>query len=1307
MDKRKGIILAIVLFLIIGLGTFVFAGGSDEGSGDGTITPQPDGGDDNDPTNPSDPTTEDDGNITEGEDKEDTTRPTGGNDNTDGDELVTDGEGENTPTTPTVDYKALLDELANMVETATSKEDLAEAEQFRKDNNITEENVATLNDETASKTYDEVIAILTDNDSPVVTPDDLNGSFTNKDSVSVEITDTTDVSYTLTINGEEVTDADLANLTEEGNYKLTVTDSAFNSTTITFTVDRTDPVLLVNGEEVENGETIYVNEDAKMTVDETNLESFTSNGNDRTESILKGSWTAQKDGAYNIVVTDKAGNETTYTIIVDKTAPVVNNGNLDGAYVNHSVSLYIDEKNDYTLTVTRDGNELVGYQDNMFELSHDGVYVVTVVDAAGNETTVKFTIDNTDPVLYVNDEKVEAGETIYVDEDAKMTVDETNLESFTSNGNDRTESILKGSWTAQNDGLYNIVVTDKAGNTATYTIVVDETPIEKAWLYVLNNTYSKTNLEDKHYTVIGDGQELYVELVFEEMPATTPLIQIGNAEAISMDACYATDWDTEIQYYKCPATIKIDSETQELENGQLIPVKITNIKDAAGNETILTNDHIDSSDKYDEVVFDKEAPEATKIRMYGGKYSQDTGKTIWYVNEDSNFTVYVEFAEELFVNPKLDINDITGLEMKLSKCEDGTCYYYYKFSEIEKLNDGFVSIKVYDYSDAAGNVGDDLFLSPDTTNQEIELKGQKLVYIDKTNPTRGYSTLGFEYTDNSNKTSLEINGEKVYYVKLGDSFLYKIAFSEKIQDGLIATIAGTDISLEYLDYNEDLGYIYGGTYTVPSGLTEGERLDIVVSNIKDLAGNEYAAGTITDVPTSNHRVAVFDNTPAGYNSVDFYVNNGYQEGSEYYATYGSTIVANIRTNELLRENPTFEFTYGDEKIVISGDDVEFTDEEKEEYTYLYRVRYIIPEDFEKIEEEVTLNITNIVDYAGNVINGSTTVTNSKRVFIDTLAPQVEELRFNSSNSINNGYANNTHSVGVYITVHEELASNPTFMIDEKTYSKSYDEVNTKGYLYAAVTKLPEDTEEGKLTFSVTVTDKVGNTATYTNDDIKNDVEGYDGVIYDTTAPKLTLVGENETNYNILRIEAGTEITLKDVLATATDANFKEDVKVKPYNAIFINNVDPSVKYDFSNGFDTKKPTGNRYHVYYKVEDYAGNVTEGEMLIVMSDTTPATITPNQDDNYHVEYGSEYTSVTAKVTDNVDETITNYKPRVYIRYTYPSVEYNTGELYYNNTFNTNIPGYYLAIWDYTDSSGNISSTLKRWVIVSDTTAPDIEG
>ena len=762
MDKRKGIILAIVLFLIIGLGTFVFAGGSeDEGSGNGTITPQPDGGDDNDPNDPTDSQEEDDGNIEEGGNQgTGTTRPAGGSDNTDGDELVTDGEGENNPTTPTVDYKALLDELANMVETATSKEDLAEAEQFRKDNNITEENVATLNDETASKTYDEVIAILTDNNPPVVTPDDLNGSFTNKDSVSVEITDTTDVSYTLTINGEEVTDADLANLTEEGNYKLTVTDSAFNSTTITFTVDRTNPVLLVNGEEVENGETIYVNEAAKMTVAETNLETVLSNKIDITKAFESmGSWTAQKDGAYNIVVTDKAGNETTYTIIVDKTAPVVNNGNLDGAYVNHSVSLYIDEKNDYTLTVTRDGNELVGYQDNMFELSHDGVYVVTVVDAAGNETTVKFTIDNTDPVLYVNDEKVEAGETIYVNEDAKMTVDETNLESFTSNGNDRTESILKGSWTAQNDGPYNIVVTDKAGNETSYTIVRDTVKIEVNHLYVKNNTHEDYNVsEENRYKVIGNGQELYVEYVLKEEFTSTPILTIGGKEYKM--TCDVASWNDEL--YKCDAHVTI-SEDMNLVNGEVIPFTITGVKDIAGNETIVTEENVTVTEKYGQVIYDNEKPIYSSLGLVNiTHYIEDSkGDNLFVANVGDTLRVMISFDELLEVNPTVTLGGVT----KEMHFDDAWADYSYwadiKITEDMNLTDGNIDFVISGYADAAGNVGVDL------TSSNIKNSSYTGVKLDTTAPIVTFSSNGgssYNTEFNVEVTIEEENLEEVYYV---------------------------------------------------------------------------------------------------------------------------------------------------------------------------------------------------------------------------------------------------------------------------------------------------------------------------------------------------------------------------------------------------------------------------------------------------------------------------------------------------------------------------------------------------------------
>lgn len=1116
MDKRKGIILAIVLFLIIGLGTFVFAGGSeDEGSGNGTITPQPDGGDDNDPTNPSDPTTEDDGNITEGEDEEDTTRPTGGNDNTDGDELVTDGEGENNPTTPTVDYKALLDELANMVESATSKEDLAEAEQFRKDNNITEENVAALDDDAASETYDEVIAILTDNASPVVTPDDLNGRFTNKDSVAVEITDTTDISYTLTINGEEVTDADLANLTEEGNYKLTVTDSAFNSTTITFTVDRTNPVLLVNDEEVENGETIYVNEAAKMTVDETNLESFTSNGSDRTENVLNGSWTAQKDGAYNIVVTDKAGNETTYTIIVDKTAPVVNNGNLDGAYVNHSVSLYIDEKNDYTLTVTRDGNELVGYQDNMFELSHDGVYVVTVVDAAGNETTVKFTIDNTDPVLYVNDEKVEAGETIYVNEDAKMTVDETNLESFTSNGNDRTESILKGSWTAQNDGPYNIVVTDKAGNETSYTIIRDTVKIEVNHLYVLNNNHNDYEVsDDVRYKVIGNGQDLYVEYVLKEEFSSTPVITVGGQE-FEMN-CGTASWDDSL--YKCDANITI-TEDMKLENGEVIPFTITGVKDIAGNETTVTEENVTVTEKYGQVIYDNEKPIYSSLGLVNiTHYIEDSkGDNLFVANVGDTLRVMISFDELLEVNPTVTLGGVTK-EMHFD--DAWTDYSYWadiKITEDMNLTDGNIDFVISGYADAAGNVGVDL------TSSDIKNSSYTGVELDTTAPA-----VKFPATHNYNKyynnefltvTITEENLDEVYYTWGG---------SNKYSD------ATTLVPEELITDNED------GTYTVKVPTVEGrKKLSIKAT---DIAGNVYTGYSTSGwynidrtkpeitlykwFADGNHQVV----EPSVHNycviaeATDTNLSKITLNGNEY--NNGELICGNgqyelIATDKAGLTKPiNFEIDTEYGSVIINGTDKYNT----YDLDTIHKYNKIESMTFSE-EGTVRLSLNDEVVYFGSTEEfnytfvdgiykvelfdkgGNPTVVMFE---LDSVAPQVVELRINSSND-DKGYANETHSVGIYLTVDEKLASDPIFTIDGKEYSKNQGDEDKN--FYAVVTNLPETTTEGEIKFTIKVEDEFGNVATFTNKDIKNDV-GYDKVIFDTTAPEFDNLINNTEDFSV-------------------------------------------------------------------------------------------------------------------------------------------------------------------------------------------------
>ncbi len=1389
MDKRKGIILAIVLFLIIGLGTFVFANDSDNIADDGqngdTIndpSSNDDGSDDQttsdtteqsessdeessgeggngSETNPSDTNEEiNDGNLTgeggtEKPSRDDVTTPVV-------DEVetpVTDGNNANT-----IDWASLLNKLAQMVNTAEDREDIEAAIEFRKNNNITVENIESLG-ESAIDSLKIVNAILDDETAPAIEPD-LDGKFFKE--VSISINDDTKYTFVLErLDGESIPEGTtLDNINLEGEYKLTVVDAAFNETVVTFTIDRNETEETKTTMDVNNATHFDSIEDAVATITDLSLDKVVVENQDTKESVTfvaeNGNVEIKltEEATYKLTAYDKAGNETTYWLAVDETDPTIfftdSEGNELSDLTNKDVTITAFDKFLTEVTVTdANGNETVykefttnGNNENKtftLTLGEDGIYTVTAKDKVGRTNTETIEIDKNAPVYSYLSFRVDGdatsgvetyyatkGDIIYVSiATSELLSDDFRFVITDSKGNEFRYKETKDVWTNNRDEyVYQAYielpeefaegkltatvenVKDLAGNTSEKNlksdkVVVDRTPIEKAWLYVLNNTYSKTNLEDKHYTVIGDGQELYVELVFEEMPATTPLIQIGNAEAISMDACYATDWDTEIQYYKCPATIKIDSETQELENGQLIPVKITNIKDAAGNETELDTDDITKTDKYDKVVFDNEIP----VPVYFGVQNLDRYGTEFeqVIKDGEIIRVRLYFEELLATEPIVSITgtNVTATATYRERSSQEGQYAYYadiKITEDMNLDDGVIEFTVYGYGDYAGNI----LLEENAIDQtETNEVGNEEVVLDNTDP----ESLKIQIINNDNPTSS--------YIKNGETIRVRATFDEALSVMPILTIGNYTATFENVGDGKG-NDLFSADIEIPVDeieLAEG-KISYTISGYKDLAGNDGEVITKTSE-------LVYDRTASKAGIANFYVSgvdgevvkeNG-KDYVDYYATYGNKLVAYVRTTEQLSENPTFTLVYGDTKIVVPSENVVEIPEEKDGYTYRYQVTYVIPENFEEIEKEVTVEITNIVDLAGNITtneNGEDIIgiSNSNRVFIDTLAPQINELRFNSSNKIDNGYANNTHSVGVYLTVHEELASDPTFIIDGKSYAKNQGNVSTNGYMYAAVTKLPEDTKEGKLSFSVTVSDKLGNTATYTQDDIKNNVDGYDGVIYDTTDPKLILVGTEETYDNVLRIESGTTLTLKDITAKATDASFGEEVSVEPYKVEFYANTgkkeDNNYTYDFSNGLDTKKPSGSRYNVYYEVTDKAGNKTKDVMLVIMSDTTPATITPNQDDNYHVEYGSEFTPVIATVTDNVDETITNYKPRVYIRYTYPSVEYNTGELYYNNTFNTNIPGYYLAIWDYTDSSGNISNTLKRWVIVSDTTASVIE-
>ncbi len=1095
MDKRKGIILAIVLFLIIGLGTFVFAGTDEqrlEGSGDSSENPTEGKDPITNPDTSDDPSGEIDGagNLT-GEGGTD--RPGRGDVTTPViDEVETPETDDNN--VDTIDWASLLNELAQMVNTSEDRKDIEAAIEFRKNNNITVENIESLG-ESAIDSLKTVNAILDDETAPAIEPD-LDKNFFKE--VSVSINDDTKYTFVLErLDGESIPEgATLDNLNLEGEYKLTVVDAAFNETVVTFTIDRNETEETKTTMDVANTTHFDSIEDAVATITDLSLDKVVVENQDTKESITfvaedgNAEIKLSEEATFKLTAYDKAGNETTYWLAVDETDPTI---------------LFTDSE----------GNELS-------DLTNKDV-TITVFDKFLTEVTV------TD---------INSNETVY--------------KEFTTDGNNENKTLIL---TESKDGNYTITAKDKVGRTITETIEIDKTKIEVNHLYVLNNSHNEMNYngEDK-YQVIGIGQDLYVEYVLKEEFATTPILTIGG-KTYEM-TCNTASWNDEL--YKCDVHVTISTD-MSLTHNEVIPFTISGVKDAAGNETIVTEENVTSTEKYGKVKFDGKAPKYSKLGILNVDHLR-SGEDVTVINLGEEIRVLFNFSEILGVNPKMTIGESkTIYELKLAEDYDNFAKYTYvadiKINEDMNLANGDLVYTIFGYADAAGNVGKTIYSTDsdikvysqypgvkyDTAAPNIELIGEDKVYIKQNDK---YEDLSVNISDN-----------------ISDNIIptYKVYYSETGEDGTFTTVGTT---LDSIDTTKEGQYNVWYYATDAAGNTSSVRRIVVVKSLEPIAAGIYGGNKV---------------------------------GDTFYANDDDIIYINFQFSEKLAVNP---------KVNING-----------EFVFQYG---------DPVEKENA---------------------NGEKYYIYSKAIKVGDYNFG----------------------------------------------------------------EGKLSFRIydyeDIYGIVGDDITH-EDLIENDYQNGQ-IVIDNIPAKLEFVGEDETNYNILRIEAGTEITLKDVLATATDANFKEDVKVKPYNAIFINNVDPSVKYDFSNGFDTKKPTGNRYHVYYKVEDYAGNVTEGEMLIVMSDTTPATITPTQDDNYHVEYGSEFTPVTATVTDNVDETSTNYEPRVYIRYIYPSAEYNTGELYYNNTFNTAIPGYYLAIWDYTDSSRNVSNTLKRWVIVSDTTAPDIEG
>ena len=186
------------------------------------------------------------------------------------------------------------------------------------------------------------------------------------------------------------------------------------------------------------------------------------------------------DGNYRLSVKDDAGNETVVEFSLDKTAPKFNIAS--GTHSDEDINIKVEDASlayitiynqDKGTTETKEGT-------NEFTLSEEATYKITAYDELGNETTIWVAIDKTDPKIEVTG----TGNQNYYRDDATLTVFDKFLTKVTVNGEEFTEDAFTSTGNNENrtftkvfseEGTYEVIATDKFGNTDEFTFYVDKT----------------------------------------------------------------------------------------------------------------------------------------------------------------------------------------------------------------------------------------------------------------------------------------------------------------------------------------------------------------------------------------------------------------------------------------------------------------------------------------------------------------------------------------------------------------------------------------------------------------------------------------------------------------------------------------------------------------------------------------------------------------------------------------------------------------------------------------------------------------
>ena len=624
-------------------------------------------------------------------------------------------------------------------------------------------------------------------------------------------------------------------------------------------------------------------------------------------------------GAINFEVygyEDKAGNkgatltnkDITYEqydfVIYDSNKSEIKVDNLNELGYTNNGNVTITDNNSFNVVVKINGKEKHRYSGDKYKRADlsflgEGKYEIIVTDAAGNESTIEFTLDKTLPKLGAANIKLlndSNNDRIYyaTNGDVVATYVTFNEElkhnpTFTliNNGKKYVVADENITVTVLNDGQYRYL--------ATFEITEDVDMIDgEITMLVSNiedlagNKYQDINKPTNGHIVYLDRTlEFNINNIVNGYMNSVPYIGMEDASPFTV---VVTSNDKVID--NRPSTEGTDAYYAAFQLFNLADGKYeVTATDAAGNSKtiVFIYDTTLAARVYSTVDFD-----GTGITPK----VEGTRKT-YYVNNGTSFVFRMQFTEQLSENPILNVGNKT-VELELvEKFVTNEGKYIYQgtveINEEDNFADGSLPLILSNVKDLAGNVT----LDEAVLNQTITSNDRTIV-IDNT-PSTAKPLYILARDDASYRLSIS-DGE---YLRV------EANFNEELSKKPILTVGSQSIEFDRCNFNSDeTRYVCVADIKIDNSiarLVEGENIPFTVTNIYDLAGNpsEFNNDDVTDYYRDDELVysnVKFENpfvSMSFHNSTNYKLNeeNNNTDLSVTEAKVGDTVRVFVRFNQ--------------------------------------------------------------------------------------------------------------------------------------------------------------------------------------------------------------------------------------------------------------------------------------------------------------------------------------------------------------------------------------------------------------------------